>query len=75
MHVYRYGTLMRPPAADAVPKKGLLKTVGRHAKTPNGHFIWGTADYNRELNPEEIEEYELEFMGEFNECVYELQEQ
>jgi len=71
MHIYRYGTLMRPPGPGAVPRRGLLSTNGTHTTMPTGHFAWGTADYDRELNPEEVYEYELEFVGEFDECIYE----
>jgi hypothetical protein len=64
MHIYRYGTLMRPPGPGAIPRKGLVSTNGQHLTTPTGHFAWGVADYNRELNQEEVDAYELEFVEE-----------
>lgn len=42
MHIYRYGTLMRPPGPGAVPRKGLIQTISnRHFYAPSGHFCWG----------------------------------
>ena len=56
MHIYRYATLMRPPGPGAVPRKGLLQTIGRHFDAPSGHFCWGLAEYDRPLTDEEIRE-------------------
>ena len=64
MHIYRYATLMRPPGPGSVPRKGLVGSEGQHTTTPTGHFAWGTVDYNRELNQEEVDAYELEFVEE-----------
>ena len=66
MHIYRYATLMRPPGPGAVPRKGLVSTEGQHTTTPTGRFAWGVADYNRELNQEEVDDYELEFVEEID---------
>ena len=65
MHIYRYGTLMRPPGPGAVPRKGLLQTIGRHFNATSGHFCWGLAEYDRPLTDEEISEYELEYVTEY----------
>ena len=62
MHIYRYATLMRPPGPGAVPRKGLIQTIGRHFNAPSGHFCWGAAEYDRQLTDEEISEYELEYI-------------
>ena len=66
MHIYRYGTLMRPPGPGAVPRRGLIQTIGKHFNAPSGHFCWGLAEYDRQLTDEEISEYELEFIGEYD---------
>ena len=60
MRIYRYGTLMRPPGPGAVPRRGLIQTIGRHFNAPSGHFCWGLAEYSRPLTDEEISGYELE---------------
>lgn len=60
MHIYRYGLLMRPPGPGAVPRKGLMQTIGKHFNAPSGHFCWGLAEYDRPLTDEEISAYELE---------------
>jgi hypothetical protein len=67
MHIFRYGTLMRPPGPGAVPRKGLVSVSepGNHVTTPTGRFAWGTADYDRELNPEEVVGYELEYITDY----------
>lgn len=64
MHIYRYATLMRPPGPGAVPRRGLVSTNEQHLITPIGHFAWGVADYNRELNQVEVDAYELELVEE-----------
>jgi hypothetical protein len=56
---------MRPPGPGAIPRKGLVSTNGQHLTTPTGHFAWGVADYNRELNPEEVDGYELEYITDY----------
>lgn len=53
---------MRPPAPGSVPKLGLVETHTAHCTAPSGHEAWGWVEYSRELNPEEVEEYELEFV-------------
>lgn len=63
MHIYRYGTLMRPPGPGAVPRRGLLNVKNTHQTAPSGHKMWGWAEYNRPLTDEEISEYELEFIA------------
>lgn len=63
MHIYRYGTLMRPPGPGAVPRRGLLQVKNVHQHAPSGHKTWGWAEYDRPLTDEEIEEYELEFIA------------
>ena len=66
MHIYRYGTLMRPPGPGAVPRKGLIQTISnRQFDAPSGHFCWGLAEYDRPLTDEEISEYELEYITEY----------
>ena len=60
MHIYRYGTLMRPPGPGAVPRKGLMKTISnRHFYAPSGHFCWGAAEYDRPLTGEEVSGYDF----------------
>ena len=65
MHIFRYGTLMRPPGPGAVPRKGLMQTIGKHFNAPTGHFCWGLAEYDRALTDEEINEYELEYITDY----------
>lgn len=60
MTIYRYYCKMRPPAPGAVPKRGLIATVGKHVMVPGyDRHMWGYAEYHQPLTDEEIEEYEL----------------
>lgn len=63
MTLYRYGLLMRPPVPGALPKLGLMACEEVDGKAPSGHHIYGTADYSEMLFDEEVEAYELEYMG------------
>jgi hypothetical protein len=66
MHIYRYGTIMRPPGPGAVPRRGLIETHGGHFNAPSGHFCWGLAEYDRPLTDEEVSAYELEYITEYD---------
>ena len=66
MHIYRYGTLMRPPGPGAVPRRGLIQTIGKHFDAPSGHFCWGLAEYDRPLTEEEVSGYELEYITDYD---------
>ena len=63
--LYEYATLFREPGPGAVPTEGLLycKYERNDFKTPFGYFAYGSAVYNRELTQEEVENFELEYIG------------
>ena len=60
MKVYRYYCRFRPPMPGAVPREGLVH-VGSYdyPQSFNGIGAWGFAEYDRELTPKEINDYEL----------------
>ena len=65
MDKYRCATLMRPPQLGAVPTEGLISVSCEPVDTPSGHHSWGWCEFNRMLSPEEVEHYELEYLGVF----------
>ncbi len=60
--IVRYAFLMRPPMPGAMPREGLLECKEIRGTAPSGHHAWGWADYDRQLSPEEIQNYELEYV-------------
>jgi hypothetical protein len=61
----RYACLSCPPVPTTVPMRGLLRVHTVRFFTPTEKMAYGWADYNRELNPEEVEEYKLEMLGQW----------
>lgn len=61
MEVFRYYTLYRPPAPGAIPKGCIhQQTVGSRPFIKEvSHTVWGIVEYDRQLTPEEISQYEL----------------
>ena len=60
MKVYRYYCKYRPPMPGGIPLNGLVNTAGYDwPQSFNGIGAWGFAEYNRELTPKEIDDYEL----------------
>jgi hypothetical protein len=47
----------------AMPKYGLVSCQDIEGTSPYGHHIYGLADYRERLMKEEVEAYELEYMG------------
>lgn len=60
--IFRYATLFREPGPGAVPRDGLLCCGYTRDITPDGRLSWGWVDYNRELSPDEVSKYELEYI-------------
>lgn len=65
MHVYRYGTLMRPPGPGAVPREGLIQAFERPFTAKSGKYCWGLAEYERPLTENEISDYQLEYITDY----------
>ena len=63
MGEYRYLAKMRPPGPGAVPRDGLVEANCNERWTGGRHY-WGTVSYSRKLSREEIDAYELEYIGE-----------
>ena len=60
MPLYPYRCLMRPPTPGAVPRVGLVECDFKEGTTPGGHHFWGTVVYNRKLDDQAIQHYDLE---------------
>ena len=57
---YMYYLIMRPPMPGALPRCGLYATMEQEGYTPSGRHYWGIAIYNRQLDQDELEQYEME---------------
>lgn len=59
----RYYCIMRPPMIGAIPNSGLLLRARayeeRHYVPEIDRMAWGWLEYDRELTPGEIADYEL----------------
>ena len=61
-HVYL--GLMRPPGPGAVPRDGLIWAGDEEGVSKlSGRSYWGRVAYSRMLEAEEVEDYELEYLG------------
>ena len=64
MKLYQYGCRMRPPAPGAIPKRNLYDVIsGKIGIAGTNRHYWGIAEYTELLNDEEVEEYELDYIG------------
>lgn len=60
MQVYRYYCRYRPPVPGSIPREGLTHVADfDYPQSFNGITAHGWAEYNRELTPKEIDDYEL----------------
>ena len=61
---YVYVMRMRPPGPGCQPKDGLIETSSLPIPF-HGIPSWGTARYNRALTEEEEKNFEMEYLGVF----------
>jgi len=62
--IYKYGMLERGFSIGCQPKKGLVRWTDSDRF---GTGFWSILEYNRPLTPDEISNYELEYIGEATE--------
>lgn len=61
--LYQYLCRMRPPAPGAIPKRNLYQVLSGHISIEGHGHAWGLVEYTEPLTDEEIEMYELQFVG------------
>ena len=64
MKLYQYACRLRPPAPGAIPKRNLYAVHDGHISiSGTDRHYWGLVDYTQPLTDEELDEYELDFIG------------
>lgn len=62
--IYKYGMLERGFSIGCQPKKGLVRWEDTDRFLTG---FWSVLEYNRLLTPDEVADYELEYIGETTE--------